>query len=653
MNINKTYIFLLFLSLSYQYSLGNTPNEIKSKHTKNLSSGKLLLKSWDSINNIAPSKINIIKEGEWEIKFEKEYDKAIRNKNNELAFELSIPLSFIYHSGTKFSKGIPLLQEIVKNKAKLSKEVYKSVLIKLEEEYRASNEMEAAISIRKERILNNFINNYWEIYKDCGLYEAAKIDLLQFVPIPNKNTYSRLQYYFLLGDLYMKMKAYDSAKYIYEKGLDETRNTKKYNNLSNTLNNEKLIYWETCFIGYITKCNVEKGNYLNAIENLKIDISNSYNNPDNKIIKMVTLSKCYTQQKAFNDAKAYLDSASLLFEGKMSKSLKLELLLNYATYFNAINKNDSSLIYYKKYNEYKDTLYDRIQKNQSILLLVQLEVGNRRTELLKSNQSLNDSNKKNNQQKNVLLILIFFLIISITISTAIYLNSVANNKSKVKIEEQNKMINAHSDKMEAQSIHNETLLKELHHRVKNNLQVMYSLLNLQKRRNKDNEIIETLSSIQNRIQTMALVHQNLYNSGDFELVEILTYIKTLAAHLESIYKIDKHQIAVNFDIDENLKLPIETVVAIGLIINEAVSNSFKYAFKNSEIKGILTIQITCIENVIEVMVSDNGEGLQKESKKEKSLGLKLIDLMCLQLKATHIIESNHGVSHHIKFNKLN
>jgi hypothetical protein len=76
---------------------------------------------------------------------------------------------------------------------------------------------------------------------------------------------------------------------------------------------------------------VEKGNYLNAIENLKIDISNSYNNPDNKIIKMVTLSKCYTQQKAFNDAKAYLDSASLLFEGKMSKSLKLELLLNYAT----------------------------------------------------------------------------------------------------------------------------------------------------------------------------------------------------------------------------------------------------------------------------------------------------------------------------------
>jgi two-component sensor histidine kinase len=653
MNIKKVYLLFIFLSVSSIYSLGNTPNDNNSKNNSNLSSGRLLLLSWDSINKVAASKIMEFNEQDWELKFEREYAIAMRKKDQELAFDLSIPLSFIYHSGTKFSKGIPFLQNLVKNKNKLNKDIYKSVLIKLEEEYRASNEMEAAIAIRKERILNNFVNNYWEIYKDCGLYEAAKIDLLQFVPIPNPNTYARLQYYFLLGELYMNMKSYDSAKLIYQKGLDETKKTLQYNVRSATLIEEKLKYWESCFIGYITKCNIEKGDYANAINNLKRDVGNSYNNPDNKIVKMMSLSRCYIHKNEFNNAKKYLDSANDLFVGKMSKTLKLELLLNYATYFNTINNNDSSLFYYKKYNEYKDTLYDRIQKNQSILLLVQLEVGNRRSELLKSNQSLNDSNKKNNQQKNALLILIFFLVISITISAAIYLNNVAKTKSKIQIEAQNKMINAHSDKMEAQFIHNETLLKELHHRVKNNLQVMYSLLNLQKRRNKDNEIIETLSSIQNRIQTMALVHQNLYNSGDFELVQILSYIKTLAAHLESIYKIDKQQIEVKFDIDENLKLPIETVVAIGLIINEAVSNSFKYAFKNNENKGVLKIQITCINNDIEVIVSDNGEGVQQKNKKENSLGLKLIDLMCLQLKATHIIETTNGVSHHIKFNKIN
>ena len=235
-------------------------------------------------------------------------------------------------------------------------------------------------------------------------------------------------------------------------------------------------------------------------------------------------------------------------------------------------------------------------------------------------------------------------------SAAIYLNSIANTKSKNKIEAQNVMINAHSDKIEAQFNHNEILLKELHHRVKNNLQVMYSLLNLQKRRNKDADTIETLSSIQNRIQTMALVHQNLYNSGDFEMVEVLNYIKTLANHLALIYKVDKQKIDVQFDIDDTLKLPIETVVAIGLIVNEAVSNSFKYAFKNKE-HGDILIKISSDENDTEIIVQDNGNGIKQENTKENSLGMKLIQLMCLQLKATHSLEKINGVKHHIKFNK--
>ena len=279
-------------------------------------------------------------------------------------------------------------------------------------------------------------------------------------------------------------------------------------------------------------------------------------------------------------------------------------------YQKKLNKIDSALMYYNDYNNYRDTLYNNIQKNQSILLLVQLEVANRRSELLESKQSLMDSNKQNTQQKTLLLILLFFLIISITVSAAIYLNSIANTKSKNKIEAQNVMINAHSDKIEAQFNHNEILLKELHHRVKNNLQVMYSLLNLQKRRNKDADTIETLSAIQNRIQTMALVHQNLYNSGDFEMVEVFNYIKTLANHLEVIYKVDKQKIDVQFDIDDALKLPIETVVAIGLIVNEAVSNSFKYAFKNKE-HGDILIKISSDENDTEIIVQDNGNGIKK------------------------------------------
>jgi two-component sensor histidine kinase len=447
----------------------------------------------------------------------------------------------------------------------------------------------------------------------------------------------------------MQMNQFDSSNIIYKKGLEAVKNTIIVNNKTHQYRNDKLLYWEGCFMGLIAISNIKQGNYQNAIPILKYDIKNSYDNTDNKIEKMLALVQCYIHFKNYNDAKRYLDSSTHLVYEKISKPIKLSYLLTSSTYYTALNNLDSALIYYHAYNNYRDTLYNNIQKNQSILLLVQLEVANRRTELLESKQSLIDSNKLNDQQKTILLILAFFLIISITISAAIYLNSIANTKSKHKIEAQNIMINAHSEKIEAQFNHNEILLKELHHRVKNNLQVMYSLLNLQKRRNKDTDTIETLSAIQNRIQTMALVHQNLYNSGDFEMVELLNYIKTLANHLELIYKVDKQKINVDFNINESLKLPIETVVAIGLIVNEAVSNSFKYAFKNRP-TGNIIIKIISEKDEISVTIQDNGNGIKQENTKENSLGMKLIKLMCLQLKATHTLEKINGVTHYIKFN---
>jgi two-component sensor histidine kinase len=346
-----------------------------------------------------------------------------------------------------------------------------------------------------------------------------------------------------------------------------------------------------------------------------------------------------------------------LLSEKTTKQLELDHLFLFSDYYTKTNNNDSALYYFKRYNDYKDNIFKNIQKNQSVLVLAQMEISNRRTELLESNKSLTESNnsltesnKKNSEQKTILLVLLFFLILSIIVGGIIYKNSLAKSRYTAKITAQNILINENSNKIEAQFNHNEILLKELHHRVKNNLQVMYSLLNLQKRRNQDKDTIETLSSIQNRIQTMALVHQNLYTSGDFEMVEIANYIKTLANHLEAIYKVDKKKIKIIFDIDESLKLAIETVVAIGLIINEAVSNSFKYAFQDVQ-NGKLYIKIKNEINETEIIIQDNGIGLAEVPKKENSLGMKLIKLMCLQLKATHSIEKSNGVTHYIKFNQ--
>ena len=132
MKRTKAYILIIILIFSFAKVYANFLTTDPTKINV-VNSGRLLLRSWDSILILA-SKNNIaFSNPEWERKFEKEYKKAIYTKDDSLAFELSIPLSFIYHSETKFSKGIPILQNILKHKEKLDKETYKHILIKIEE----------------------------------------------------------------------------------------------------------------------------------------------------------------------------------------------------------------------------------------------------------------------------------------------------------------------------------------------------------------------------------------------------------------------------------------------------------------------------------------------------------------------------------------
>jgi Amt family ammonium transporter len=171
----------------------------------------------------------------------------------------------------------------------------------------------------------------------------------------------------------------------------------------------------------------------------------------------------------------------------------------------------------------------------------------------------------------------------------------------------------------------EMLLCEIHHRVKNNLQVISSLLSLQSRYHKDAQAIETAKENQNRIKAMAIIHEKLYRSKDFANVEFTDYIKTLVNDLFASYKVSASRVALKLDI-ENISLGIDTAIPTGLIINELVSNSLKYAFpegKDGEIKIFLR-SLNDGEN--KLIVSDNGVGLPEslDIKKAESLGLRMI-----------------------------
>ena len=197
-----------------------------------------------------------------------------------------------------------------------------------------------------------------------------------------------------------------------------------------------------------------------------------------------------------------------------------------------------------------------------------------------------------------------------------------------------------------QVIKNDFLLKELHHRVKNNLQLIYSLLNLQKRRLVESEVKINLTAVQNRIHTMSLVHEFLYNSDNYEYINVLEYITTLTTHLKTIYK-KENNVEMKYLIDEEIELESERMIYLGLIINEIISNTFKF-HKGNNIIIILSIQT--INGMIEISIKDNGPGFDQDLIREESLGLKLTKIMCAQLNAEHEIISKNGVTHKIKFN---
>lgn len=171
----------------------------------------------------------------------------------------------------------------------------------------------------------------------------------------------------------------------------------------------------------------------------------------------------------------------------------------------------------------------------------------------------------------------------------------------------------------------ELLLREIHHRVKNNLQVISSLLSLQSRYRKDAQAIELAQESQNRIKVMALIHEKLYRSKDFANVEFSDYIKNLVNDLFASYKVSTSRISLKMDI-ENISLGIDTAIPTGLIVNELVTNCLKYAFKPDK-DGQIRISLRSLDNgEKELIVSDNGIGLPDslDIDKAESLGLRMI-----------------------------
>jgi two-component sensor histidine kinase len=199
----------------------------------------------------------------------------------------------------------------------------------------------------------------------------------------------------------------------------------------------------------------------------------------------------------------------------------------------------------------------------------------------------------------------------------------------------------------------EILLKEVHHRVKNNLQVISSLLNLQAGQNTNPVTVEALRESQTRVRSMALIHEKLYQSTDLSRIDFDSYLHNLVNSLAQTYRINSEKVKIRVE-SEQIVLNIDTAIPCGLIVNELVSNSLKYAFPE-DIAGLIYISCQKIpDHRYRLIVADNGAGLADgfELSTSPSLGLKLVTSLVKQIDGTLLLKGRKGTKFEILFSEV-
>lgn len=216
------------------------------------------------------------------------------------------------------------------------------------------------------------------------------------------------------------------------------------------------------------------------------------------------------------------------------------------------------------------------------------------------------------------------------------------NYSETKLQKVNAELQTQNELILAKSNDNIALIKEIHHRVKNNLQIIISLLRLQQSEIKHQETKDQFTEAINRVMVMSSIHQRLYQEKDIARIELKSYLTDMATDLKLIFQNEK-EIGVN--IESSLKeIDLKTVVPLGLLLNELISNSYKYAFVSQD-KGMINIRINESVKNFSVHYHDNGKW-KEPSVDSTGFGLDLINILTEQLNGHCIFESNATGTHY-------
>lgn len=483
-----------------------------------------------------------------------------------------------------------------------------------------------------------------------------------------KHTLSIANEYVNIGILYKQQEKYEEALDNYSKALKILKNT----------TNEDADYSRCCIQNGIGQVYLKQGKYNESLKVLvaALKAAEKFEDPYFDADTNLTIAKNYYFLGDYQTAQQYNTTALQLYRQIQYKTGEAECDINiglcsfkqkdiknallstnrglaigkeigqlewvknaYGNLAEIYSTNGNYQLAYKNHVLYKatnDSLFNS-EKDKKFTQFQMTHDFEQKQQILEIQQQKRDNQLRmeTNQQRNTKYAVMGILFFVSLLTIGIYYNLKRNQKQKKIIEQQKTIVESQNKQIQNSLTEKETLLREIHHRVKNNLQIISSLLNIQSQSIKDEHVLSSIQEGQSRVQAMSLIHQNLYQSEHINNVDIESYLKELVVYLSTMFKGDSKLISV--DIDTNgFHFDIDTAIPLGLIVNELVSNAYKYAFEKEK-EGRIQITIKALNTIDYMMeVNDNGKGLPNDFDitKIKSLGIKLVTILSRQLRGS-------------------
>jgi pentatricopeptide repeat protein len=531
------------------------------------------------------------------------------------------------------SQAVQLAKKLSYRSGEAIGEAHQASYYRLQGEYTtAVNKLLHSISINEElHAIGSAGDNYLElaqVYKDM----VGATNTLEYI---NKGVwYSQLAYNLFnsihdtagmvdclneCGILYRdrakikgQEKYYDTAYAAYSKAVAMVQQSGKGNGLLSKLyNNISQVY------------NEYYKDYKKALEYLfkAVELNKNAHNLSSLSFNYGNISLAYTKLKQPAQALVYarkmLETARLLNRPERLRNAYNSMYNSFA----AAGRHDSALYYYKQADILDDSLNNVAKTNEVVALQTKFETGKKESEILRLHT---DSLAKNRQIIFLVSALVLFVLLAACMVWLYY-----------RIKKQRQQIAAQSKKLEV-------MMKELHHRVKNNLQIVSSLLSLQTYKVQDEEAVLVLKESQQRVQAMSFIHQRLYKTESLTAVNMKEYLTDLAESLVSSYGFNRDNFDLHISVEKEM-LDIDKALPIGLIINELMTNALKYAYSDSY-RPSLNITLTEEDTKLVCTIKDNGVGIDEHQWKQQknSFGKQLISALCKQLRAQQSLVVNAG-----------